>query len=153
MKRFDDWGSYSNNTFKLHWKDVSRQEEICIFSLYEGLEQMGMSYKSFVSILLNRKSQTAKCLITIGPSTIIYISLSIGRDMYSKTVSFSNFSSDIEGTFQKQIRYACHFVVIYVCKKYEMKFCVLIYHTQIIQALQNCQMYSTFCPRILLLPF
>ena len=123
------------------------------FHYMKTLNRWECPTKVFVSILLNRKSQTAKCLITIGPSTIIYISLSIGRDMYSKTVSFSNFSSDIEGTFQKQIRYACHFVVIYVCKKYEMKFCVLIYHTQIIQALQNCQMYSTFCPRILLLPF
>ena len=27
MKRFDDWGSYSNNTFKVHWKNVHHNTE------------------------------------------------------------------------------------------------------------------------------
>ena len=28
MKRFDDWGSYSNNTFKVHWKNLHHDTEI-----------------------------------------------------------------------------------------------------------------------------
>ena len=28
MKRFDDWGTYSNNTFKVHWKNVHHNTEI-----------------------------------------------------------------------------------------------------------------------------
>lgn len=28
MKRFDDWGSYSNNTFKVNWKNVPRWYEV-----------------------------------------------------------------------------------------------------------------------------
>lgn len=28
MKRFDDWGSYSNNTFKVYWKNVHHNTEI-----------------------------------------------------------------------------------------------------------------------------
>ena len=27
MKRFDDWGSYSNNTFKVHWKNLHHNTE------------------------------------------------------------------------------------------------------------------------------
>ena len=27
MKGFDDWGSYSNNTFKVHWKNVHHNTE------------------------------------------------------------------------------------------------------------------------------
>ena len=28
MKRFDDWGSYSNNTFKVNWKNVHHKADI-----------------------------------------------------------------------------------------------------------------------------
>ena len=27
MKRFDDWGSHSNNTFKVYWKNVHHNTE------------------------------------------------------------------------------------------------------------------------------
>ena len=72
MKGFDDWGSYSNNTFKVHWKNVHHNTEnqhdggdlnIEIYQTHDGIKLKGMSSEDLqinrnlqMKIVINSKS-------------------------------------------------------------------------------------------------
>ena len=120
---------YSSIYIQSILESINHSQNVLFYLDLESSHFMGMSRKKFS--LFNRKSQTGKCLITIGPSTIIFISVLNEKNMYSKAVSFpfcqrqKKGRIDIEkvhSTVVHRLDMVVIFAVIYVCKKYGMNF-------------------------------